>query len=157
MMEALRVFASLSGVLNHNGMLAAVRKDGGDCIYTRIAYDGGVNVKVPLIIEDLEQAPCRIRAVAVLDLYSRWGAANYRNAIAEHRELYGDNVAEPETAQWACASAIAEDRIRVNRRVESDEIYRSPIDLELATDAAAIDIRRCGRHGVGDAKHKLVR
>src|ERR1044071_2459506 len=120
MMEALRVFASLSGVLNHNGMLAAVRKNGGDCIYTRFTYDGGVNVKVPLIIEDFEKAVKSRRAVAVHDLYSRWGTANYRHAIAEHCELYRNDVAESVTAQWLGASAIAEDGIRVNRRVESD-------------------------------------
>src|SRR5437773_4572815 len=137
-------------------MLAGIRKDGGDCIYTRFAYDGGVNVKVPHIIEDFEQAVKSRRAVAVHDLYSRWGTANYRHAIAEHCELYGDNVAEPETAQWRLATAIAAGGIRVNRRVEPVESYRLAIDLELATHGAAVGIGRGGGHDVRDAEHKLV-
>src|SRR6266516_2439525 len=142
-------------VLEYDAMPAAVRKDGGDDVFAGKADDGGVNVKVPLTIEDFEQALKSRRAVAVHDLYSRWGTANYRHAIAKHCELYGDNVAEPESAQWACATATSGIRA-ANRRVEPVESYRLAIDLELATHGAAVGIGRGGGHDVRDAEHKLV-
>src|SRR5437762_1675058 len=127
-------------VLEHNGMLAGVRKDGGDRIFASSAYDGGVNVKVPLIIEDSERAHIRNRiAAAALDPYGGGDTAGYRHAVAAHGELYGDNVAEPESAQWRAATSAGGIRA-ANRRVEPVEIYRLAIDLELAIDGAAIDI-----------------
>src|SRR6266487_3048300 len=70
-------------VLKHNGVLAGVRKNGGDCIFASSAYDGGVNVKVPLIIEDNERAHIRSRIVgAALDLYGGRDTASYRHAVA---------------------------------------------------------------------------
>src|SRR6185369_3890644 len=112
---------------------------------------------MPFIIEDKERAQIRLtRAGAFLDPYSRGGAAGYRHAVAAHCELYGDNVTQLETAQWACA--IAAGGIRAaNRRVESVEIYPLAIGLKLATDRAAIDIPGGGGHYVGDAEHKIGR
>ena len=129
-------------------MLAAVRKRGGDRIgaskVSASANDSGVNVKMPLVIDELKRTLIAegSRAGTVRDPYDR-DAAGHRQAATGDRELYGDNVAQLESAQWHLASAAAGIRA-ANRRVESLEIHRLAIDLELATDGAAICISSGG-------------